>query len=69
MRKDHCTLVILLKTGRHDSGSTHFVTIWSFAPQQSLLLRGIRTFPITQAYWRETKEEVRVPRQSYQRGN
>lgn len=54
-------LVMLLKTTKRDLGPAHFVTIWSFPSQQTLFLWGIRTFPITQAHWRETKEETGFP--------
>lgn len=42
----------------------HFVTICSyksFPPQQTPSLCGIRTFPIAQACWRETKEGTELP--------
>lgn len=64
MRKDCCALVILLKTTRHDPRTTHFVTICSHKsppPNKPPLLWGIRTFPVTQAYWRETKEGIDFP--------
>lgn len=60
-RKDCCALVIPLKTARHDQGTTHFVTICShktFPHNRPHYSGGLGPFPITQAYWRETKEGI-----------
>ncbi len=44
IRKDGCALVILLKTTRHDLGTTHFETIWSFPHNKPFYSGGLGLF-------------------------